>query len=370
MSMVVQALLRVFVPALALVLGACAVPGPSTWPTARQSTRTARRHGLEPAPTWAREVIQALEDGHTDPLWPRLAFRFQAPDAAAMFAAATRRLRALGPRVGIVESRVHREADREWFTALVVYGRGQRRTMVLYQIGRDGDALARILVRTHWFRHAVTHPADDYVAVNRFRFPGRGEWVVIQGGRTPEENKHHAHRTQRFAYDVLIKVAGRSRPTGPKQTARHYAYDQPVLAPAPGVVVFARDGEPQTGPGEEGRGGGNGVIIDHGFGEYSSLWHMIPGTVRVHEGDRVAWGQELGRVGNSGRSTQPHIHFHVACGPDEDTAFALPAHLHDLRVDGKWQRAAMPVRGQRIEPHEQRPQPGQPRRGPTIILDW
>jgi hypothetical protein len=373
MSMVVQATVRVCVLSFALALSACAAPGPPTWPTQRDAARTARRAGLDPAPAWARDVIESLnepEDGRHGALISRLAFRFQPPDAQRMFTTASRKLDELGEPAGIVESRVHREADREWFTALIVHGKGHQRRLVLYQIARDGEALARIFIRTHWFRDAVTAPADDYVSVNRFRFPGKGRWVVIQGGRTREDNKHHDHRSQRFAYDVLIKQSGSSRPTGPRENERYYAHGQPIVAPAPGTVVFARDGEPETEPGEKGKGGGNGVIIDHGFGEYSALWHMIPGSVTVKVGDHVEWGRELGRVGNSGRSTQPHIHFHVACGPPGSDPFGLPAELRDLYVDGKWQRSAMPRKRQRIEAHEDHPRPGSPREGSTIILDW
>jgi murein DD-endopeptidase MepM/ murein hydrolase activator NlpD len=119
--------------------------------------------------------------------------------------------------------------------------------------------------------------------------------------------------------------------------------------------VFARDGVAENKPGERGEGGGNGVVIDHGFGEFSELWHMIPGSVKVDVGDVVDWGQELGRVGNSGRSTAPHIHFHVESQMASRSGFALPAEFADAVIDGDHEPRSMPVRGRKIRRGDRQP---------------
>jgi murein DD-endopeptidase MepM/ murein hydrolase activator NlpD len=73
----------------------------------------------------------------------------------------------------------------------------------------------------------------------------------------------------------------------------------PVHAPADGVVTFAGS-----------RGGyGNTVVLDHGFGYSSVFGHMEKWTVRP--GERLKRGMPLGSVGNSGRSTGPHLHYEV-----------------------------------------------------------
>jgi murein DD-endopeptidase MepM/ murein hydrolase activator NlpD len=54
---------------------------------------------------------------------------------------------------------------------------------------------------------------------------------------------------------------------------------------------------------------GNYVLIDHGNREYSLYAHLQPGSVRVRAGDPVAAGAFLGRLGSSGNSTEPHLHF-------------------------------------------------------------
>ncbi len=87
-----------------------------------------------------------------------------------------------------------------------------------------------------------------------------------------------------------------------------------VLAPAAGVVLGARDSEAdgaflRDGPtAVAGRECGNGARIDHGDGWVTQLCHMRRGSVRVHEGDQVSAGQEIGLVGLSGHTQFPHVH--------------------------------------------------------------
>ncbi|HZW04817.1 MAG TPA: M23 family metallopeptidase, partial [Anaerolineaceae bacterium] len=75
-----------------------------------------------------------------------------------------------------------------------------------------------------------------------------------------------------------------------------------ILAPAPGVVVFAG---PQTVR-------GNATIIDHGWGVYSGIWHQA--AINVQVGDRVETGQKIGEIGATGRVTGPHLHWEVWVG--------------------------------------------------------
>jgi murein DD-endopeptidase MepM/ murein hydrolase activator NlpD len=60
---------------------------------------------------------------------------------------------------------------------------------------------------------------------------------------------------------------------------------------------------------------GNCVIIDHGNAEYSVMMHMQPSSVTVRAGDRVVTGQVIGKLGNSGDSFGPHLHYQLQSGP-------------------------------------------------------
>ena len=71
---------------------------------------------------------------------------------------------------------------------------------------------------------------------------------------------------------------------------------------------------------------GNHVIIQRDGGGYVVLAHLRTGSIRVEDGERVAVGRELGQCGNSGNSTQPHVHVQVMDSPDPFTARGLPLH--------------------------------------------
>jgi murein DD-endopeptidase MepM/ murein hydrolase activator NlpD len=270
---------------------------------------------------------------------------------AELESASLRLRQQFGPVVGILEESTHTEGDLQWYSGLVVHGARGELTPVLYQFASTPDgALARLLVREHWFVETLREPSASYMPVTRFRFPADGEWTISHGGPRRSTNYHHGSRTQRYAYDIVVKKNERSRRPGSdkRRNDAYYAHGQPLRAPAAGTIVKAIDGVRENVPGERGKAGGNGVIIDHGFGEYSHLWHMIPGSLRVREGDRVQVGQQLGLVGNSGRSTTPHIHFHVQSRRDRAGAVALPAPFVELWVNGRWTPRRMPVRGERV----------------------
>ena len=90
-----------------------------------------------------------------------------------------------------------------------------------------------------------------------------------------------------------------------------------VLAAAPGRVLRVRDGVPDMSIRERGIGAvdnrecGNGVVVDHGEGWSTQYCHMAQGSLLVKPGDKVEASQPLGRVGLSGMTEYPHLHFSV-----------------------------------------------------------
>ena len=149
---------------------------------------------------------------------------------------------------------------------------------------------------------------------------------------------------QRFAID-FVKVADDNRTfSGDSlRNESYYAYGSEALAVANGVIVALKDGIPQNIPGAASRAvpitletvGGNHVIIDIGQGRYAFYAHLQPGSLRVHLGERVKRGQVLGLVGNSGNSTEPHLHFHISDGNSPLGSEGLPYGLEAFDLVGK-----------------------------------
>jgi len=193
-------------------------------------------------------------------------------------------------------------------------------------------------------------PFLDYQTRTKLSLPFAGEWFVFWGGRTLEQNHHAASRSQRFAHDLAIRKDGRTHAGDGKKLEDYHCYGLPVLAPAAGTVVWLEDGHPDQAIGSSDRDQpiGNGVIIDHGQGEYSLLAHFQPGSITVKKGDPVRQDQAIARCGNSGNTSEPHLHFHLQNGPTPEDVDGLPAFFVDLVVDGQEVERGEIVRGQMV----------------------
>lgn len=169
------------------------------------------------------------------------------------------------------------------------------------------------------------------------RLPFRGEWTVQWGGDTEEVNYHigTGSRPQRRAIDFVVRnAAGKAYDGDGKRNADYLAYGQDVLAAADGVVVIVIDGVPDNRPGTSGSfaATGNAVVLRHPAGESTAVYHLIPGSIAVKVGDSVRAGQVLGRCGNSGNSSGPHLHFQVTNSDDYAIASGIAPHFRDVRL--------------------------------------
>jgi murein DD-endopeptidase MepM/ murein hydrolase activator NlpD len=170
--------------------------------------------------------------------------------------------------------------------------------------------------------------------------PFEGQWLVFWGGDSRELNHHHDSRSERFAFDFLIvDDEGRTHQGEGKQNEDYYAFGRPVLAPADGVVTDVVTGVRDNTPGamNPSFAGGNAVILRHREHEVSVLCHFQQGSIRVKRGERVKQGQVLGLCGNSGNSSEPHIHYHVQNTPAMPGTTGLRCAFEKITVarDGK-----------------------------------
>lgn len=179
--------------------------------------------------------------------------------------------------------------------------------------------------------------------------PIHGEWAAFNGPSNVSGHRRlvlalegHTAIGQRFAIDFLqVDSSGSSHTGDPANNANYIAYGTELHAVADGIVAAVKDSIPQNVPGANSRAvtinmetvGGNFVAIDIGGGRYALYAHVQPGSLRVKVGDHVKRGQVVALLGNSGNSTEPHVHFEVADAPSFLAAEGLP-YTTDFEVVG------------------------------------
>jgi murein DD-endopeptidase len=182
--------------------------------------------------------------------------------------------------------------------------------------------------------------------------PLKGDhWVAANGPSNTSGHRRalipvqgRAMISQRFAIDwVRIYDDGKTYHGDPLDNKNYYAFGAEAFAVADGVVTETLDGVPLNVPGEHSRAvpitleniGGNHIVLDIGAGHYAFYAHLQPGSLRVKLGDRVRRGQVLGLVGNTGNSTEPHLHFHISNATAPLGAEGLPYAFKSFELQGQ-----------------------------------
>lgn len=148
-----------------------------------------------------------------------------------------------------------------------------------------------------------------------------GTYYIGQGGGTTAINTHHTDQSQRFALDIvaLNDFGMRAKGLMPKALADYAIYDREVKSPCTGIAIATRDGIDDNRIFETNTAApaGNNVILACGTARIL-LAHFRKGSIAVAAGAIVSQGQTLGRVGNSGNSSEPHLHMHAYLGGTRD----------------------------------------------------
>jgi hypothetical protein len=191
-------------------------------------------------------------------------------------------------------------------------------------------------------------------------------WVAANGPSNTSGHRRalipidgHAAIAQRFAIDwVQVGKDGKTYGGDPKDNKSYYAFGHDALAVANGVITAVLDGIPNNVPGINSRAqpitlanvGGNFVQLDLGGGLYAFYAHLQPGSLRVKVGDKVRRGQVIGLVGNTGNSTEPHLHFHVSNSPEPLGAEGFPYALRTFEVQGSTEMQGDEINAQLAQP--------------------
>lgn len=178
----------------------------------------------------------------------------------------------------------------------------------------NGNAIHLLLIKPY-----MTFPVSDgQYSRNTYTMPIRDQWVVFWGGTNEFNNYHYVYESQRYAFDLLMMHDSKTYKDNPKRNESYDAFGKDVIAPADGMVLEVVNNIHDNIPGEmdESQPAGNYVVLQHVNKEYSLLAHFKNHSIVVKEGDSVKQGDLIGYCGNTGNSSEPHIHFQVMDSPD------------------------------------------------------
>jgi hypothetical protein len=299
-----------------------------------------------------RALTRSLYKGDVNGIWTRLSPRVQAmlrsPDNLQKFL--EKLATDYGRETRILEEKTDAVAGTRRYLRIATFEKGNEPMEVPWNLDAFGR-IATLGIRKHAAEAASPHLL--YRTKTSLRLPFDGEWAVWWGGRTVWENFHAVSADQRFACDFVIVKEGRPFAGLGEKNEDYFAFGQPVLAPGAGRVVAAVDGLGDGPPGsfdDNAEPYGNRVVIDHGNGEWSLLGHLKKGSVVVKAGTTVKAGDRLAQVGNSGRSIEPVLHYHLQDSGEVLNSKGLPAAFRSYMADGKPVAQGEPVRGQRVKP--------------------
>lgn len=158
----------------------------------------------------------------------------------------------------------------------------------------------------------IAYPADVHAVKPSVTVsvPFQETTIVGWGGDKLEHNYHVTVPVQRYAYDLLIEPAG----MGSHKLEDYGIYGKDIIAPASGVIIDLQGNEEDMTPGildEADTRLGNYIYIKlDETGTYLVLAHLMKDSILVEKGQHIDEGTVIAKAGNSGDSSEPHLHIH------------------------------------------------------------
>lgn len=181
---------------------------------------------------------------------------------------------------------------------------------------------------------------DNFIPQIKYSLPFQGVWTVVNGGVTKEFSHSWEINSQRYAYDfIILNNEGKSHFGDATTPSNYFCYGKKIFAPADGVVVEVRKdcgdsiimGGGKTDPFIKDIRG-NYIVIKHADKEYSCLAHLMPDSITVSVGEHVKRKQQIALCGNSGNTSEPHLHFQIQNGKNFFFSAGLPIHFEQITV--------------------------------------
>ena len=183
-----------------------------------------------------------------------------------------------------------------------------------------------------YLKHGFRLPSiSNYSCKGLYQLPFHGQWLTVNGGLDQAHSHSWNIPNQRYAYDFYVEQNHRSYLNDGKHPEDYICYDMEILAPEDGIVVELKDEFEDTIIKNREEAfcdasdiRGNYIIIDHGHKEYSMIAHIKKGSFRVNLHDNVKKGEVVAHCGNSGNTSEPHIHFQLQKGKSCSFCAGLP----------------------------------------------
>jgi len=181
-------------------------------------------------------------------------------------------------------------------------------------------------------KYSSTIPSvENYACKVDYILPFEGKWTVFNGGVDKEYSHSWDILPQRYAYDfIILDDEGKSFAGDNTSLESYYCYGKDLIAPADGTVVQVSNKHRDSRVSgtkvycDTWDIRGNFLVIQHAEGEFSMFAHLLPGSITVRKGDRVKQGERIAKCGNSGNTSEPHLHFQLQSGKSFFASAGLP----------------------------------------------
>uniref|UniRef100_UPI004049A7F3 peptidoglycan DD-metalloendopeptidase family protein n=1 Tax=Gelidibacter sp. TaxID=2018083 RepID=UPI004049A7F3 len=182
--------------------------------------------------------------------------------------------------------------------------------------------------------------------------PFKDEWTVTWGGDTKELNYHVESKAQKNAFDfVITDDSGKTYKTDGQTNEDYYAFGKELIAPCDAEVVLVVDGVKDNKPGVMNPiyVPGNTVILKTANDEYLFFAHFKQHSIVVKQGQKVKQGELLGLCGNSGNSSEAHLHFHIQNTEEMSIATGAKCYFDSISVNGETKNDYSPIKNEKIK---------------------
>ena len=141
-----------------------------------------------------------------------------------------------------------------------------------------------------------------------------GVYYVAHGGNSPIINYHNTHPTQRYALDIMkLNVLGaRANGLYPRSLTDYAIFGETLYSPCNGTIANLVNDLPNLAPGESDRKNlaGNYILL-RCKGAEILMAHLLKGSITSKAGTLVKTGEPIAKIGNSGNTSEPHLHIHA-----------------------------------------------------------